>query len=662
MKKTYKKIFEPIKIGSMNLKNRVALAPMGTGLGQKDDTMSDRLINFYTQVAKGGTGLIITGVAAVSKEGTVSPGMNSIYDDKFIAGFKKLADSVHSAGSKLAVHLMHAGKEAYPFYTKNKKLISPSGGIFEPNKMRFNGMDFSQTNISSVEMTYEDIQRVGDDFAKAAKRAKDAGADAVEINGAQGFLLQQFYSPHFNKRTDEYGGNLQNMMRFPLEVIEKTRKAVGDDFPIIFRMVCTEGNDGEIDVFYAKQVAKMLENAGVDALHITAGRGISPTVWTLMMPIAEEGHTKIINEIEEIKKNVNIPVIAVQRIVDPKEAENILKNNKADIVALGRGLISDPEWVNKTKNNQEEDICKCIGCLQGCIGTQLTAGYANCLQNAEFGKDKPTVYNKVDSPKKIIIVGGGPAGLEAAIITGRRGHNVFLLEKDSKLGGQWNFASVPPGKQDFSWLIDWRVKQLRKYKNISIELNNEATEDNILAFNPDLVILATGSVPETPNINGINNTRFLTAHEVLEGNKIIGENIAVIGGAATGCETANYLGSLGKKVTIFETSNNIAMGEEPPRKVWLMKSLANYKVKIKTQVIVSEIDKSGQLLTIDDGVSTNAGKFDTIVMATGVKIYDPLSKKINNLVPEVYVIGDAYVLPTNANDAIHHAAEVANRI
>ena len=244
MNTPYSNLFTPITIGSLNLKNRVVLAPMGTRLGNSDDTLSRDMIAFYRRIAQGGASLIITGVAAVSRDGTMGPKMNSIYNDKYLPGFRTLADVIHGAGAKLAVHLMHGGMEAFPFYTRRKRLVSPSGGTFGPNKIRFAGMDLSGTSIPSTEMSQEDIQVVGDDFATAAGRAREAGADAVELNGAQGFLIQQFYSPHFNSRTDDYGGSFENRMHFPLEVIQKIRRVVGNDFPIIFRMVATEGDGG----------------------------------------------------------------------------------------------------------------------------------------------------------------------------------------------------------------------------------------------------------------------------------------------------------------------------------------------------------------------------------------------------------------------------------
>ena len=312
-------LFQPLEIASMTLKNRIVLAPMGVSLGNRNDTLSDRLIDFYTRIAKGGTGLITTGVAAVSRHGTVGVGMNSLYDDHFKTGFEKLARAVHKEGARLCIHLMHGGLEAYPFYTKNKRLVSPSGGIFGPNQMRFKGMELDKTSMVSNEMTLEDMESAGNAFAAAAKRARDIGADAVELNGAQGFLLQQFYSAYFNKRTDAYGGCFENRMRFPLEVVRKVRTAVGEDFPILFRMVASEGEGGSIGVAEASAMAQILERHGVDGLHVTAGRGISPLVWSLMMPIAEEGHAPIINHVHAIRKAVSIPVIGVQRIVDPRK-------------------------------------------------------------------------------------------------------------------------------------------------------------------------------------------------------------------------------------------------------------------------------------------------------------------------------------------------------
>ena len=662
MENQFPLLFQPLEIGSMKLKNRIALAPMGTSLANKDDTLSDRLINFYARIAQGGTGLITTGVAAVSKNGTVGVGMNSLYDDKYIPGFTALADAVHEAGAKLCVHLMHGGLEAYPFFTKKKRLVSPSGGIFGPNQMRFKGMDLEKTTMISSAMSHEDIKNVSDDFAAAALRAKQAGADAVELNGAQGFLLQQFYSPYFNKRTDEYGGNFEGRMRFPLEVISKVRSVVGQDFPIIFRMVATEGDGGGIGVSDAVMIAQELEKAGVDALHITAGRGISPMYWSLMMPIAEEGHTPIIDHIATIKKATTIPVIGVQRIVDPESAEDILHNDKADMVALGRGLIADPDWANKARQGKAEDIRKCIGCLQGCIGTQMTAGYANCLQNPEAGREKQMQVIRTEEPKRILVVGGGPAGLEAALVAGQRGHEVTVCEKKDRLGGQWNLAFVPPGKDDFRWVIDWRVDQINKLQNVTVQTDCEVTPETIAAIAPDVTIVATGSIPVIPAIPGAQTDRVTTAHAVLEGKELQGRHIAVIGGGATGCETAHHLATQGKNVTIIEALPDIGTDEMPARKVWLTQQLAKKEVVVSTNTTVDEISETGQLLVTRNGQQENMGPFDAIVMATGVRSYNPLGLMNENRLGETYVVGDAYLMATNGLDALHHASEIARMI
>ncbi|MEQ8170812.1 MAG: FAD-dependent oxidoreductase [Candidatus Eremiobacterota bacterium] len=661
MKSYYRNIFKPIHIGQMQLKNRVALAPMGTRLGNRDDTMSDRMIEFYTRIAEGGTGLIITGVTAVSRNGTVATGMNSLYDDRHISGFTALAESIHKAGAKLAVHLMHAGMEAYPFYTRRKRLISPSDGIFGPNEIRFKGMDFPKTAMCSTAMTVDDIRIEVDNFASAALRAQKAGADAIEINGAQGFLLQQFYSPYFNRRTDNYGGSLANRMRFPLEVLHKIKSVVGEDFPVIFRMVATEGKGGAIHIEDAKEIAIMLEKAGVNALHITAGRGVSPAVWSLMMPIAEDGHIPVIDHIEAIKKTVNIPVIGVQRIVDPSTAEDILKKGKADIVALGRGLIADPDWVKKTAEGRPGDIRKCIGCLQGCIGTQMTAGFARCLQNPESGREKQMQIKKTDTIKRVMIIGGGPAGLEAALITGLRGHKVMVFEKEPLPGGQWNLASAPPGKRDFRWVVEWRTEQIARLQNVMVVTGHEATADTVKILSPDALVVATGSIPFIPDIPGSDSDHVVTAHDVLSGKVDTGNSVVVIGGGSTGCETANYLGYKGKKVSLIEATGAVGTGEEPARKVWLIQSLNEYGVKIYVNMKVLNITSTG-IIVLHNEQEENIGLFDTIVIASGVRSYNPISEDIKGMVKEIYTVGDAYVMPTNGLDAIHHASEIARMI
>lgn len=658
MNQHFPHLFHPLSIGSMELKNRIVLAPMGTCLGNKDDTLSGRMIEVYARIARGGTGLITTGVAAVSKHGTMGAGMNSMYDDRFVPGFRALADAVHEEGAKLSVHLMHGGLEAYPFFTKNKRLVSPSGGTFGPNQMRFKGMRLEGTTMVSKVMAHDDIQAAGDDFAAAAWRAKQAGADAVELNGAQGFLLQQFYSPHFNKRTDEYGGDFEGRMRLPLEVVAKVRDVVGDDFPIIFRMVATEGEGGGLDVEAASAIALRLEQAGVDGLHLTAGRGVSPAVWSLMMPIAEEGHVPIMEHIATIKRAVGIPVIGVQRIVTPDEAESVLEKGQADLVALGRGLIADPDWAEKARQGNQEYIRKCIGCLQGCIGTQMTAGYANCLQNPEMGRERYMEPVRAQKSRQVLVAGGGPAGLEAALVAGTRGHQVLLYEKEDQLGGQWNLASVPPGKEDFHWVVDWRVKQIEQLDNVTVQTGCEVTSELITRVNPDVVVVATGSVPVIPDIPGASNDIVTTAHAVLEGEGIKG-CVAVIGGGATGCETAHHLASQGNDVTIVEALADIATDEMPARKVWLMQQLARKGVIIETSVIVEKITESGLLHIRRKDSKGELGPFDSIVMATGVRSHDPLGAAKGALRGETYVVGDAYVRPSNGLDALHHAAEIA---
>jgi len=393
--KQFKKLFEPITINGMRLENRIALAPMGTGYSEGDDLITQRDIDYYVRRAEGGTGLIISGISPVDKRGKPIACTHDIWDDEFIPGWKKSADAIHKAGSKLAVQLMFGGIEGFPIMSKGQQL-SPDGGIWKLIEELFSTHpDLHKSMFETRKITIEELKDIATKFAEAAIRAKKAGADAVEINGSQGFLLQQMMSPHFNHRDDEYGGSLENRMRYPIEVIEKVRSAVGKDYPIIYRMVATEGLEDGINVEEAKKMAKMLVEAGVDALHVTAGRGICVEGMNLMIPIAETGSAPIIDMVAEIKKVVEVPVIGVQAIRTPDLAEKILEENKADMIALGRALIADPEWGKKAKEGRPEDIRQCIGCNQGCINNLLRAFFVDCLQNPEVGREARYKIKKV---------------------------------------------------------------------------------------------------------------------------------------------------------------------------------------------------------------------------------------------------------------------------
>jgi len=337
-------------------------------------------------------------------------------------------------------------------------------------------------------------------------------------------------SPHFNHRDDEYGGSLENRMRFTIEVIEKVRDAVGKDYPVLFRMVASEGIEDGIQLEEAKEMAQMAVKAGADAIHVTTGRGITVEGLNYMVPIAETGPAPIIDQVAEIKKVVDVPVIGAQAIRTPELAEKILEAGKADMVALGRVLIADPDWPKKAEEGRPEDIRQCIGCNQGCIDNLLTAFFADCLQNPEVGREEKYKLEKVDTPKNVLVIGGGIAGLETAVVAAKRGHKVTVCEKDDAFGGQWNLAAIPPGKAQFNAVVDWRVHELEGMDNVKLELNKAVTPEYVKELKPDIVVVATGSVPVMPPIPGFDKDNVTNVPDTLTGKAKIGKNVAVIGG------------------------------------------------------------------------------------------------------------------------------------
>ena len=482
-------LFSPIKIGEMELKNRIILAPMVTRLGGKDGFIHETEKNYFVRRATGGAALITVGDVTVAPNCQAGPFFNGIWDDKFIPRLNGFAEAIHAAGSKLSIQLCHGGSECFQAIT-GVEPVAPSA-VVSP-----------WTGEKTRALTGQEIEKIADQFADAAARARDAGVDVVEIQGSQGFLLHNFMTPLLNKREDEYGGNSTARMKFPLQVIEKVKKKAGSDFPVIFRMVVSDMTEGGIAVEDAILSTEMLAKAGVDAVHLTSGAGLH--VRELCQPPVDAGTGCIVDWVAQVKATAEVPVIVVQRILDPLHAEQILEDKKADLICMGRALICDPDWPRKAAQGAFDDIRKCLGCCQGCLDRPGQGKpFTFCLYNPEVGKEAEYPIQPAAKVKKVAVVGGGPAGLEAARVAALRGHQVTLYEKDESLGGQWILACIPPKKREYHELIRYYTHQLRAL-GVKIEFNSEVTPAKIKQNRPDAVVVATGAVPPySRNIGGV---------------------------------------------------------------------------------------------------------------------------------------------------------------
>lgn len=618
-----KNVFSSKRIGKMELPNRLIVPAMVTNYCNSDGTATERYIAYHEARAMGGWGLIITEDYAVDPGGKGFPKIPGLWDDCQIDGHRKFTDSIHKHGTKVVAQIYHAGRQTNHLVI-GKQPVAPSP-IPCPSNQEI-----------PHELTIDEIHELVGKYGDCALRAKKAGFDGVEVHGAHGYLIAQFMSPYSNKRTDEYGGSLINRLRFPLEIISDIRAKAGNDFPIIFRMSGDEFVPGGRTIEDTKLIAVMLEKAGVNALHISAG--VYGSTWAIIPPAAVR-HAWIADFAAEIKKVVSIPIITVGRINDPLMAETIIASGKADFVAMGRASLADPELPNKASAGRFDDINYCIGCLQGCEGNLFRGKNTGCLVNPATGREIEFAIKPAEKRKKILIAGGGPAGMEAAIVAAQRGHEVHLYEKTDRVGGQYTIGSIPPNKGEVDMFIVWQYNQMKKY-GVDIHLNTELTADMILNESPDAVIVATGGVPLIPDIPGASKPNVVNANDVLMGKVDVGPRVIVVGGGMVGSETADHLANHGKEVTIVEMLPQIAKDEEDAVKYFLLKDLKKNNVKIYVNCIVKEV--------IDDGVivETNGERMtispaDTIVMAVGTKSVNDLAEQIKEKVSQVIVVGDA---------------------
>jgi len=646
------KLFEPGRIGRLSIKNRIVMAAMGVGaLAEPDGRLSQRGIDYYVARAKGGTGLIVTGVAFTREIEQLPYAPLStmmIVDSRISVGrLNELADAMHDYGAKVAVQLMGGlGRIAGAELLRRGEPVAPSDlpCFFAPH-------------VIARELTTAEVERLVESFEFAAEAVSIAGIDAIELNCHSGYLHDQFMTALWNKRKDKYGGDLEGRLTFLLEIIERIKRGAGADFPIIVKYGLTHYLDGARDIDEGLEIARRLEAAGVAALEIDAG---CYETWYWSKPTTYAPPAPLVELAAMVKKAVNIPVIAVGKLGYPDAAERVLREGKADFIALARPLLADPEWPNKTRECRTEDICPCIGDHEGCSGRIAEGKYISCVVNPATGMEREFTLKQAARKKSVLVVGGGPGGMEAARVAALRGHEVTLWEKAGVLGGNLVPAAVPPFKQDYRKLIDYLSTQIRKL-SVTVELNKEATPELIKNTKADTVLIATGGTPSIPGIPGIQRENVFTAIDLLMGRQQAGATVVMLGGGIVGCETGLYLAQMGRRVTIV-ARHGVIRKMHLVNRMHLQKLLADAEVKILTDTSILEI--TGQGVVIADREREDEKSIlpaDTVMLALGLKPERELLEALNDGAIEVYAIGDC-VEPRKVMDAIWEGFRTALRI
>ncbi|MFC1990877.1 FAD-dependent oxidoreductase [Chloroflexota bacterium] len=630
--RSFPRLFELARIGNVKLRNRLVMLPMGTAYALDSGEVTEKTIDYYTERAKGGIGLITVGNISPVEPNVIN--QLTLGSDAMLLGHYELVESVHAHGAKIIAQLNYNGKQKYPTMIRPGEELVSSSDI--PT------VYFGETLPTPRPLTKDEIYLWFEKYANAARRAKQVGYDMVELHGAHGYFINQFISPATNKRTDEFGGSLENRMRFPLELIKKVSQAVGTDYPVGFRISAHEFVPEGITLKESPLIAQILESTGVAYISVTAGTYDS--FHTMQCQMRDpEGWKEYIWE--AIKKAVKVPIFIGGSLKHPDFCERLLEQGIADFIGLARPLLADQEWPNKAKEGRVEDIRLCISCnecLAGSRRRRLGGQARRCAVNPVSGREREfTDIKPAPVPKKVMVIGGGPGGMEAARIAALRGHKVTIYEREKELGGALLLAGKPQSKEKILWLRDYLITQLSKL-GVAVKIDIEVTPEIVEEFKPDAVVIATGSEPIKPDIPGSNQRRVLNAWDILQ-DKVRPEKqkVAVVGGGMIGCEVAEYLLDSGNQITIIEQLSALASDMEISNRYRMLEAFEKNKdlVMLTGRQVLSINETGVQIINPDNGQEETV-EADWIVIAVGVKPVDALVNALEGKIPELYSVGD----------------------